>query len=91
MKNIKQEIPEWEYITDYRPFIKKAYVFDFKPMGSGEENLNAIEKSVQDTVAHNYANEVVDDPCNSRWIERRKISEAFKMGIEFSNRFLNGG
>ena len=91
MKNIKQEIPEWENITDYRPFIKEGYVFNFKSIGSGEEVLKAYDKSVQDTVSHNYANEVVNDPCNSKWIERRKISEAFKMGIEFSNRFLNGG
>lgn len=91
MKNIKQEIPEWEHITDYRPFVKEAYLFDFKPLGSREEDFRAYEKSVQDTVSLNYANEVVNNPCNSKWLERRKISEAFKMGIEFSNRFLNGG
>ena len=83
-----QEIPEWNGITDYRTPVFEDYEFNFK-MNEQSEPFEPKSRSGIDIASLNYAREVVDDPNNNKWIERRKLSDAFKMGIEFAKRHLN--
>ncbi len=36
----------------------------------------------------NYAREIVGDPSNKLWVERRKLTDAFEIGIEYAKRYL---
>lgn len=79
----QQTIPEWDGITDYRPpiFEKYEFILDGDPQ----------EDRVIRWAALQYAGEIVGDPANSKWLERRKLTDAFQMGIEYAKRYLNGG
>ena len=87
----KQEIPEWEGITDYRPPVFKDYEFNFNVSEHYSEPEKTSIEQLTDIAALNYAREIVGDPSNDLWLERRKLTDAFKMGIEFAKRHLNGG
>ena len=76
-------IPEWDGITDYRPPIFEQYEF----LLDGESPKT--DKGIY-CAGLNYAREIVGNPNNSKWIERRKLTDAFEMGIEYAKRFLNG-
>lgn len=76
-------IPEWNGITDYRPPIFEKYEFQLE--GESPKTDKGIYYA-----GLNYAREIVGDPNNSKWLERRKLTDAFKMGIEYAKRFLNG-
>ena len=76
-------IPDWDGITDYRPPIFEQYEFQL----DGESPKT--DKGIY-CAGLNYAREIVGNPNNSKWLERRKLTDAFKMGIEYSKRFLNG-
>jgi hypothetical protein len=86
----RQEVPEWDRITDYRPPVFEEYEFDFK-MHEESEPFDPKSSRGIDIASLNYAREIVGDPHNDKWLERRKLSDAFKMGIEFAKRHLNGG
>jgi hypothetical protein len=89
----RKEIPEWEHITDYRPFEEKSYEFDFS-LGNDRDGTAPFEPTDirgEKLAALNYAREIVIDPCNSKWLERRKLTDAFQMGVEYAKRYLNGG
>lgn len=86
----RQEVPEWDGITDYRPPVFEDYEFDFRIHENDKAN-DPKSKLGSDMAALNYAREIVGDPSNSKWVERRKLSDAFKMGVEFAKRHLNGG
>jgi len=75
-------IPEWDGLTDYRPPIFEKYVFKFEGDPTDEKNIR--------WAGLEYAGEIVGDPCNSKWVERRKLTDAFQMGIEYAKRYLNG-
>lgn len=76
-------VPEWDGITDYRPLIFEQYEFQL------EEQDPKTDKGIY-IAGLNYAREIVGDPHNSKWVERRKLTDAFEMGIEYAKRFLNG-
>ena len=76
-------IPEWDGITDYRPPIFEQYEFQL----DGESPKT--DKGIY-CAGLNYAREIVGNPNNSKWIERRKLTDAVEMGIEYAKRFLNG-
>jgi hypothetical protein len=76
-------IPEWDGLTDYRPPIFNKYEFNLE--GEDPKTDKGIYCS-----GLNYAREIVGDPSNSKWVERRKLTDAFEMGIEYAKRFLNG-
>ena len=86
----RQEIPEWHDITEYRTPVFEQYEFDFK-MHENAEPFDPKSRRGIDVASLNYAREIVGDPNNDKWLERRKLSDAFKMGIEFAKRHLNGG
>ncbi len=87
----RQEIPEWDGITEYRPPIFEEYEFNFNVSEHYYEPQKTSIQQLTDIAALNYARDVVVDPSNDLWLERRKLSDAFKMGIEFAKRHLNGG
>ena len=74
-------IPAWDGLTDYRPPIFDKYKFNFKD--KDPRSPGAIYEA-----SLNYAREIVNDPRNSAWVERRKITDAFEMGVEYAKRFL---
>jgi len=89
----RKEIPEWEHITDYRPFEESTYDFDFS-LGNyrdGTIPYKPTDIKGQKLAGLNYAREIVEDPSNSKWLERRKLCDAFDMGVEYAKRYLNGG
>jgi hypothetical protein len=87
-----EEIPQWKGLTDYRPPIFEEYEFDFSLEGNKTESYKTPpDDKAQRLAGLNYAREVVKDPCNSKWVERRKLTDAFDMGVEYAKRYLNCG
>ena len=76
-------VPEWDGLTDYRPPIFEQYEFQLE--GQDPKTNKGIY-----IAGLSYAREIVGDPHNSKWVERRKLTDAFEMGIEYAKRFLNG-
>jgi hypothetical protein len=74
-------IPEWDGFTDYRSPVFEEYKFRLvgDPKDEGTIRFAALE----------YADEIVGDPSNDKWVERRKLTDAFNMGIEYAKRHLN--
>lgn len=87
----RKEIPEWDGITEYRPPIFEEYEFNFIVSEHYYEPEKTSLEQLTDIAALNYAREIIHDPSNDLWLERRKLTDAFKMGIEFAKRHLNGG
>ena len=83
----REEVPEWDGLTDYRPPVFKEYEFNFK-FGKTPNN-DPKSESCQWIASLNYAREIAGNPSNDLWVERRKLSDAFQMGIEYAKRFLN--
>ena len=84
-----QEIPEWEGLTDYRPPIFNEYDFDFSLEKNGDPYVSpeADKEKAIHLAGLNYARDIIKDPSNSKWVERRKLTDAFEMGIEYAKRF----
>ena len=56
----RKEIPEWEHITDYRPFEEKSYEFDFS-LGNDRDGTAPFEPTDirgERLAALNYAREM---------------------------------
>lgn len=86
----RQEIPEWDGITDYRPPVFEEYEFKFFINDPEDKAVYDPRTKVGARVAANhYASEIVGDPSNSKWLERRKLTDAFEMGIEYARRYLD--
>ena len=77
----RQHIPEWDGCTDYRTPIFEEYEFNLD--GYDPKTSNGIYSA-----GLNYAREIVGDNHNSKWVERRKLTDAFEMGIEYAKRYL---
>jgi len=89
----RQEIPEWDGIIEYRSPVFEEYEFDLEIAKGGGKTFD-MDPTTRDGIsfaALNYAREIVGDPDNSKWLERRKLTDAFKMGVEYAKRYLNGG
>lgn len=84
----RQLIPEWDGITDYRSPEFSEYDFIFKIHEHDNENRDPETVVAINLAALNYASEIVGDPSNSKWLERRKLVDAFKMGIKYAERYL---
>lgn len=81
----RQKIDLWDGITDYRPPIFEEYEFNFK---TGSKYYDPKTWQGIDSAALNYASEIVGNPSNALWVERRKLTDSFRMGIEYAKRYL---
>ena len=81
----RQKIDLWDNITDYRPPVFEEYEFNFK---EGRKEYEPKTWQGIDVAGLNYAREIVGDHSNSCWVDRRKLTDSFKMGIEYAKRYL---
>ncbi len=67
---------------------KIEYEFNFKVNEDSKIELDPKTTKGIMIAGLNYAREIVGDPSNKLWVERRKLTDAFEIGIEYAKRYL---